>query len=110
MVAALGANLLKLKPCIEVTDGKMSVGKKYRGDFESAVLRYVRERLEGREDLDLERIFITHTPVQDGLVEKVRAEIRKYAPFTEITETDAGCTVSCHCGPGTLGILFIRSK
>ena len=110
MVAALGANLLKLKPYIEVADGKMRVGKKYRGSFEKCVLEYVKDKLQGRDDLVYERIFITHTPVQEGLVEKVRAEILEYAPFTEIIETEAGCTISCHCGPGTLGILFIRSK
>ena len=109
-VAALGANLLKLKPCIQVADGKMKVAKKYRGSFEKCILAYVKEKLEGREDLVLERIFITHTPVADGIVAKVRAEIRKYQPFAEIIETNAGCTVSCHCGPGTLGILFIRAK
>jgi DegV family protein with EDD domain len=107
-VVALGANLLHLKPCIEVVDGKMQVGKKYRGHFESCILNYVRDRLEGRKDVEYERIFITHTPVADGLVEAVREAISAYAPFTEIIETEAGCTVSCHCGPGTLGILFLR--
>lgn len=109
-VMALGANLLHLKPCIEVADGKMRVAKKYRGSFEKCILQYVRERLENRQDLCLERIFITHTPVEDGLVDKIRAEIQRIAPFTEIVETEAGCTISCHCGPSTLGILFIRSK
>ena len=110
MVAALGANLLKLKPCIEVIDGKMKVVKKYRGSFEKCVLEYVKDRLVDREDLDYERIFITHTPVQDGLVEKVREAVAQYAPFTRVEVTQAGCTISCHCGPGTLGILFLRSR
>ena len=109
-VAALGANLLKLKPYIEVVDGKMRVGKKYRGSFEKCILEYVKDKLQGRDDLVLERIFITYTPVQEDLVEKVRAAVASYAPFEEIVETQAGCTISCHCGPGTLGILFIRSK
>ncbi len=109
-VAALGANLLKLKPYIEVADGKMRVGKKYRGNFEKCILEYVRDKLQGRDDLVLDRIFITHTPVQEGLVEKVRAAVENYAGFKEIIETEAGCTISCHCGPGTLGILFIRSR
>jgi DegV family protein with EDD domain len=107
-VVALGANLLHLKPCIEVVNGKMQVGKKYRGSFETCILNYVQDRLEGRKDVEYERIFITHTPVADGLVEAVREAISTYAPFTEIIETEAGCTVSCHCGPGTLGILFLR--
>ena len=108
--AALGANLLKLKPCIEVVDGKMKVGKKYRGNFDKVLLQYVRDRLEGRDDLALERIFVTHTPCPPETVEAVKAEVRKYANFSELIETTAGCTISSHCGPNTLGILFIRSR
>jgi len=108
--AALGANLLKLKPCIEVTNGKMKVGKKYRGAFEKTLMDYVRDRLQGRTDLVLDRIFITHTPCRPGVVESVRNAVTQYASFREIIETDAGATISSHCGPGTLGILFIRSK
>lgn len=109
-VAALGANLLKLKPCIELTDGKMHVGKKYRGSLDKVLQEYVRERLSGRQDLALDRIFLTHTRCDDETVEAVRQEIKKYANFGEIIETIAGSTISCHCGPGTLGIMFIRSK
>lgn len=109
-VVALGANLLQLKPCIEVVDGKMRVGKKYRGKYEKCLTEYIRDRLSGRDDLVPERIFITHTSVEDGLVDRLTAVIQECAPFTQIVETEAGCTISCHCGPNTLGILFIRSK
>lgn len=108
-VTLLGANLLQLKPCIEVVDGKMGVEKKYRGSFGKCLDAYVRDRLQGRTDIVNERIFITH-PACDEYVERVRGEIKKYADFEEIDETHAGCTVSCHCGPGTLGILFIRKE
>lgn len=108
--AALGANLLKLKPCIEVVDGRMKVGKKYRGNYDKVLLQYVRERLDGRDDLALDRIFVTHTPCRTETVEAVKAEIQTYAPFSEIIETTAGCTISSHCGPNTLGILFLRSR
>ena len=108
--AALGANLLKLKPCIEVVDGRMKVGKKYRGNYDKVLLLYVRERLDGRDDLALDRIFVTHTPCRPETVEAVKAEIQTYAPFSEIIETTAGCTISSHCGPNTLGILFLRSR
>lgn len=107
-LAALGANLLSLRPCIEVVDGKMKVGKKYRGHFEKCIQQYVKERLDGRFDISTKRIFITHTPCPDGLADAVRAEIAKYMKFDEVLETFAGCTVSSHCGPNTLGILFIR--
>lgn len=106
--AALGANLLNLKPCIEVKDGRMTVVKKYRGSYAKCLAAYVKDRLDGREDLDENNIFITHTPVPEGSVETVKECIAQYGDFKNVYETDAGCTVSCHCGPGTLGILFVR--
>ena len=106
-VMALGGKLLKIKPCIAVQDGKMSMVDKYRGKFDKCVEKYVKDQLKDRKDLRLDRIFITHSPVPDGAVEVARETIRKYAEFTEVFETTAGCTISCHCGPGTLGILFL---
>ena len=106
-VAALGANLLKLKPSIAVKDGTMGVVKKYRGSLEKCLKDYVADQLNGREDLVLDRIFITHSGVSPETVEMVRQEIQKYANFKEITETRAGCTISAHCGPDCLGILFV---
>lgn len=107
-VAALGANLLQLKPCIEVVDGKMDVGKKYRGSIEKAIRQYVDDRLSGRDDIDSRRIFITHTCRERKLPEAVIEQVKSYGIFEEIIETVAGCTVSNHCGPDTLGILFYR--
>ena len=106
--AALGANLLNLKPCIEVRDGKMSVVKKYRGNFTKCLTSYVKDRLEGREDLDTKRLFITRTPVSEDSYAAVKETVANYSNFDEVIESEAGCTVSCHCGPGTLGVLFIR--
>lgn len=106
-VVALGGKLLKIKPCIAVKNGAMGMVEKYRGKFDKCVEKYVKDQLKDRKDLRLDRIFITHTPVEDGAVEIARETIRKYADFAEILESEAGCTVSCHCGPGTLGILFI---
>ncbi len=107
-VAALGANLLKLRPCIEVKDGKMHVGKKYRGAFDRCIKQYVTERLKDRDDLRLDRIFVTHSMCDAKTVQVAKDAVRANAEFAEIYETVAGCTISCHCGPGTLGILFIR--
>ena len=106
--AALGANLLNLKPCIEVRDGKMSVVKKYRGNFTKCLTSYVKDRLEGREDLDTKRLLITRTPVIEDSYAAVKEAVANYSNFDEVIESEAGCTVSCHCGPGTLGVLFIR--
>ncbi len=107
-LAALGANLLNLKPCIEVKDGAMHVGKKYKGSFEKSLKKYVRERLEGRTDIDTERIFVTHSGCEPEVVRSVREAVGEYMAFDEIIVTRAGCTISSHCGPNTLGILFIR--
>lgn len=107
-VAALGANILKLKPCIEVHNGEMSVGKKYRGSLEKCLAAYVTDRLKDRSDLDLSRIFITHSAMPDGSCENVAELVKSLAPFQEVLDADAGCTVCNHCGPGTLGVLFLR--
>lgn len=108
-VAALGANLLKLKPLIEVLDGKMKAGKKYRGNIDKVILNYVSDKLSGRDDIDKHRIFITHTKFNEVTVQQVRKKITELYPgFEEILETTAGCTITSHCGPGTLGILFVR--
>ena len=106
-VMALGGKLLKIKPCIAVRDGAMKMVEKYRGNFDKTVEKYVKDCLKDRKDLRLERIFITHTPVDEEAVQAARETIRKYAEFAEILETSAGCTISCHCGPSTLGILFM---
>lgn len=105
-IAVLGANLLKLKPCIAVQNGRMSVIKKYRGGIEKVIRDYVKERLESVE-ADEDLIFITHTTSKAN-TDLAAEEIRKYKNFKEIAATDAGCTVACHCGEDTLGILFIR--
>ena len=106
--AALGANLLNLKPCIEVKGGKMTVGKKYRGNYAKCLANYVKERLDGRDDIDRSTLFVTQTIVSDECNAAVLEAVKTYGKFDTIYETTAGCTVSCHCGPGTLGILFVR--
>ena len=107
-VTVLGANLLRLRPCIEVRDGKMGVGKKYRGAFEKCMRDYIADRLSGRGDLMLNRVFITHSGLSEDLVKLARDTVRELQPFQEICVTRAGCTVSSHCGPGTIGVLFVR--
>ena len=106
--AALGANLLKLKPCIEVRDGKMSVGKKYRGDFVKCLTAYIKDRLDGREDLDTDSIIVTYTQLPEGCMEAVMEAVNTYGHFRTVYLAEAGCTVSCHCGPSTMGIMFAR--
>lgn len=104
----LVANLLKLHPCVEVIGGKMSVTKKYRGSMEKVVGDYVRERLTGRTDIDTRRIFLVDTCRTPGLREAAKASLEADGRFQEIIESKAGCTIFCHCGPDTLGIIFLR--
>ena len=109
-IAMLGANALKLKPCIEVSNdgGKMGVSKKFRGSLERSLVDYVNDRLAGREDIRQDRIFITHSGISQERIDIVKAAVEKQMHFDEIYITRAGCTISSHCGPNTLGILFVR--
>ena len=110
-VAALGANFLKLKPCIEVSNGRMRVCKKYRGTFEHCIRNYIQDRLgPAREDLNRSRLFLTYTPVEQSVLQAAQSAIESCPPFSQRMQTQAGCTVSCHCGPGTLGVLFVRRE
>jgi len=106
---AFGANLFNIKPSIQVKEGKMGVEKKYRCSFERAVVRYVNDKLADRDTLNLKRIFITDSGVSDEVFNAVKEAVEKNAPFLEILHTRAGCTVSSHCGPNCIGILFYRN-
>lgn len=107
-VAALGANVLKLRPCIEVHDGKMGVAKKYRGSMKSVLSAYISDKLNSSDTKFVSRrAFITHTAMSDGLGEYCVELVKQTGLFDEVIETTAGCTVTSHCGPNTLGVLFI---
>lgn len=109
MVAALGANLLNLKPCIDLRDGKMGVGKKYRGKYDKCLANYVKDKLQGREDIDRSVLILVHTRIDDpSSMEAVRAQIAASGEFGVVYTAEAGCTISCHCGPNTLGVMFAR--
>ncbi len=107
-VVALAATALQLRPEIMVVDGTMKVGKKYRGSMEKSIMDYVKGRLADRDDIQHNRIFITNSYVPAEIVEKVKALVSELQPFAEIIETKAGCTISSHCGPNCLGVLFFK--
>lgn len=109
-LAMFGANLLKLKPCIQVKDGKMDVAKKYRGKFSEVLKQYVKDKISDYSDIELDRVFITHAGCDPELVNEIVELVRKEVPFKEVFMTRAGCTVSSHCGANTLGVLFIRKS
>ncbi|MBQ3528655.1 MAG: DegV family protein [Clostridia bacterium] len=109
-VAAFGANLLQLKPCITVRGGKMGVGKKYRGKFAQVLAKYVAEQLGDASDIELDRIFVTHAGCDEEIYMSCVEQVKSIAPFKEVCITRAGCTISSHCGRNTLGVLFIRKN
>ena len=107
-VAALGANVLKLKPCLEMREGRLVVCKKYRGTMEKVYRQYIAERLADKAVVG-DWAFITHSgEVPEDTLRQLTELVRELAPFKEVFVTQAGCTVSSHCGPGTLGVLFLR--
>ena len=107
--AALSATLLRIHPCIQVREGSMGVGKKYTGSHEAVLMKYLKDRLAKLEDVDLSRVFITHSGMSDpALVDKVKDAVLAIAPFEDVQVTRAGCTISNHCGPDTLGVLFCK--
>ena len=107
-LSAFGGNLLKLKPCLEMREGKLAVCKKYRGAMEKVYRQYITERLADKAVVT-DHAFITHSgEVAEGTLQELTKLVRERAPFQEVFVTQAGCTVSSHCGPGTLGVLFLR--
>ena len=108
-VERLGASVLQLKPCIMVKDGKMGVGKKYRGKFATEIKKYVADRIGDASDIDTHRIFITHAGCDREIIDACKQQIDDLGVFEEVLITRAGCTISSHCGRNTLGVLFIRT-
>jgi len=110
-ITQIGAALMNLKPTIIVRNdrhGSMVVGKKYMGKLAPSLMKYVDDQLKDRTDLVLDRVFITHSGMDDhAIIDQIARRIRELQPFQEIIETRASCTISSHCGPNTLGVLFL---
>ena len=107
-VAAIGANILKLKPRIDVLNGNMLSTKKYRGRTAKCFVAYADDMLKGKDNIRQNRIFITHSGIDPDIIELMKEKIHEWQPDIEnIYVTRAGGTISCHCGPGTLGILYM---
>ena len=107
-LAALAGGALKLHPRILVEDGKMKPGKKYRGNINKVIMSYATDMEEDLKRAKKDRVFITHSACDAAVVEEVRQYLKSLNHFDEILETMAGGVVSSHCGPGTLGVLFIE--
>ena len=106
-VAALLGGTLRLHPCISVVNGKMEPGKKYRGKMSRVIASYVEDIMPALLKADPKRVFITHAACSDEIVQSICDRVRALNRFEEIIVTEAGCVISSHCGPGTLGVLFV---
>ena len=109
-LAYLGTNLLNIHPCIEVdsTSGSMVVGKKHIGSLDKCLRQYARDKMKQYEkDIRTDKVFITHSGVSEERIALVKDMVEKAFDFDNIYVTRAGCTISTHCGPNTLGVLFM---
>ncbi|MEG2159187.1 MAG: DegV family protein [Clostridia bacterium] len=106
-IALLGANLLGIRPSIEVHNGQMSVARKYVGTLKHAIRKYTEDILEFFPKIDHSRAFITHSKINDEYVQVIRKALEGEG-FQEIFETNAGCTITSHCGANTIGLLYMN--
>jgi DegV family protein with EDD domain len=109
-LSAMVGSALKLHPMISVVDGKMIAGKKYRGNLSKVITSYTKDLESALKSAKKDRVFITHSGCDKEIVDEVKDYLAGLHIFTEILETRAGGVVSSHCGPGTLGVLFIEDK
>jgi DegV family protein with EDD domain len=109
-VAALAGGMLKLHPKIVVEGGKMKPEEKYRGKISKVVIDYVKSMEADIKNAKTDRIFITHSGSEQAVIDEVYSYLEAMGIFKEILVTRAGCVVSSHCGPGTLGVLYIANE
>ncbi len=106
-MAMYGANLLKIHPLIEMEDGQLYAGKKYRGPMEKCIANYIADLKVQYPSYDRTRAFITHSTAEESIVEVARQKVKELFDFEEVIETVAGSVITGHCGKNTLGVLFI---
>ena len=106
-VEALAGGVLKMHPRIAVENGKMGAGKKSRGKMSAVIMAYVIDMEEELKKAKKERLFITHSGCDEEVINMARNYLEDLHVFKEICITRAGGVISSHCGPGTLGVLFI---
>ena len=107
-VASLGSSMLKIKPVINVdnSSGSMNVGNKYRGTLEKNIRKFIKDKLSSYDNINSDRIFITHSGMEDKYIEVAKNAVLDIIDFKDIYVTTASCTISSHCGPNTIGIAF----
>ena len=108
-LSAVAGAALKIHPQVSVSDGKLIPGKKYRGKMRSVLLNYLEDLKPQLENADRSRVFITHSGSDAQIIETIREKLQNEYGFKEILVTQAGCVISSHCGPNTLGVIFIEN-
>ncbi|MEG1613898.1 MAG: DegV family protein [Oscillospiraceae bacterium] len=106
-LTAFGANILGIKPCIDLVNGNMIVGKKYRGKLEAVHTQYIDDRLSAN-DFDMERVFISHTGLSDERIELVIRHLKKTAKFKEIIVGECGCVVASHGAKNAMALCLLH--
>ena len=109
-VAAFAGSALRLHPRIGVADGKMAAGKKYMGNMQKVIMTYTKEMEADLLAAKPDRVFITHSGCSEEIIASVREYLESLGHFSEILVTRAGGVISSHCGPNTLGVLFIAGE
>ena len=107
LLSFVAASILAIKPQIVMKNGKLEPAKKYRGSFDKAIIKYVRDTLEEFDKPDLDTIFITYTTTKPETLDEIEAILNETG-FKKVYRTRAGCTISSHCGPNCLGILYFN--
>lgn len=105
MVRLVGT-ILKIKPIIEVREGKMEVGAKPRGKIEFGLDKLAEMLAADADNVDLDNVFITHSEA-DKSCEYLTEKVKEIVPEANVLTSRAGCVISTHCGPGTIGVLYI---
>ena len=106
-LAAMAGGALKLHPKIVVEDGAMNPAKKYRGKMKKVLMDYVKDMENELKQAKKDRVFITHSGCDQDIIREIYQHLDSLNIFSEILVTRAGGVISSHCGPGTLGVLFI---
>lgn len=109
-IASMSADLFNIKPTILVKNelqGNMVVGKKLIGKIDKVLMKYLDDQLKGRDDIVLDRVFLTHSTLDPALIERIKARTLELQPFKEVFITEASCTIGSHCGPSCFGVLYL---
>lgn len=102
-------SLLRIHPVVKVVDGGMILAEKLRGKMDKVVQSLLARALAHKDNLDPERVFVTHSMAEDSAL-WLKSELEKAFDVREIIVTDAGCVISSHCGPGTVGVVLMKKE